>query len=198
MLTKYQVEQLISAGAGEREMQAEIKKDLSIVAEVYASPKDEFIAFSEFPVGEGCVDFVIFTSRSRMKIILVEVKGADFTFSIKSGAVADGINLAAQQVRERFYTIRSNYESFRRNAHLIRRSVEAGNQKYNSLPGPGLIGGCLLVDPNKDIDVSGVVIGGRTRDDYLESKLKAQMGSNANPYISYESWDSWLHKLTRS
>ena len=197
MLSKLQIEQLVFAEANERELQTELKKDLSILAEVYAIPKDEFIAFSEFPVGDGCVDFVIFTSRSRMKIILIEVKGADFTFSTKAGAVAEGINFAAQQLRERFYTILSSYESFRRNAHLIRRSVEAGHQKYNSLPSSGLKGGRLLVDSEKDIDVSGVVIGGRTRDDLLESKLKFQMGSSSNPYIIYESWDSWLRKLTR-
>jgi hypothetical protein len=195
MLSKYEIEQLVSEGAGEQELQAEIKKDLSIMAEVYARPKDEFIAFSEFPIGDGCVDFAIFTSRSRMEIILIEVKGADFSFSNKDGSIAADINFATQQMGARFYSIRSNYESLRRNVHQIRLSVEAGNQRYNSLLSPK---GYLLVDPNKDVNFRGVVIGGRTRDDHLESRLKTQMGLNGSSQIKHESWDSWLRRLTRT
>lgn len=196
MISKYDIEQLVFAGAGEQQLQAEIKRDLSIMAETYAIPNDEFIAFSEFPIGDGCVDFVIFTSRSRMEIILIEVKGADFNFSNRDESVAAPINFAAGQIGDRFYNIRSNYESFRRNVHDIRHSVEAGNQRYNSLIGPK---GRLLVDPHKDVNYRGVVIGGRTRDDRLESKLKTKMEfTAASPRITYESWDSWLAKLTRA
>jgi len=196
MISKHDIELLVRARAGERRLQTELKKDLSILAETYAIPKDEFIAFSEFPIGNGTVDFVIFTSRSRMEIILMEVKGADFNFSNTNGSVAAAINLAAQQLRERFYNILLNYEPFRRNVHDIRHSVEAGNKRYNSLQGPK---GRLLVDPHKDVNYRGVVIGGRTRDDRLESKLKMQMELiAASPRITYESWDSWLGKLTRA
>ena len=195
MVSKAEIQSLVNNEAGERELQAEIKRDLSLIAEVYALPSDEFIAFSEFPVGEGCVDFALFTSRSRMEVILIEVKGADFTFSNADGAVAASINYAAQQMRGRFYHIRSNYEWFRRNVHEIRSSVEAGPHRYNSLLGPK---GSLLVDPHKDVSYRGVVIGGRARDDRLESKLKTEMEFSASPWINFESWDSWLRRLTRA
>lgn len=194
-LSKTEIEHLVLVGAGERELQTELKKDLSLIAEVFAFPQAEFIAFSEFPVGEGNVDFVLFTSRSRMEVVLIEVKGAEFSFSNKDGSIAADINYAAQQIRERFYHIRSNYEFFRRNCYDIRRAVEAGITKYNSLLGPN---GYLHVDPDKDITYRGVIIGGRSRDDHHESKLKSELEFSASPHIRYESWDSWLRKLTRS
>lgn len=66
MLKKTQLLELVTAGAGEREIQRLLKDDLSIFGELYASPKDEYICFSEFPVADGVVDFALFTGRSRM------------------------------------------------------------------------------------------------------------------------------------
>ena len=166
-----------------------------MIAEVFAFPEKEYIAFSEFPLGEGIVDFVLFTSRSRMEIKVIEVKGADFSFSNIDGSLSNKINLAAQQVRQRFRYIHGTYESFRRSVHDLRLSVESGSSVYNSYSGPN---GFLHVDSHKDIGYSGVVIGGRTRDDTLESKLKMDVAWNSKPTVRLESWDSWLKKLMRA
>ena len=72
------MKELIDAGASERELDALIKKDLSLIAEIYSSPDDEYIVFSEFPLGEKRVDFAIFSSRSTMDVTFIEIKGADF------------------------------------------------------------------------------------------------------------------------
>ncbi|MEW6613019.1 MAG: Shedu anti-phage system protein SduA domain-containing protein [Pseudomonadota bacterium] len=183
---------LVSQGASERELQAELKRDLSILgtACAHSAIKDEYIAFSEFPIAHGNVDFVVFTDRSRMDVILIEVKGANFNFLNADGAIASDINLAAQQIRERFYQIQSNYEPFRREVHVIRKAVEGGAQKYNSVLGPK---GYLHVDPEKDIDVRGIVIGGRTKNDLDESRARHQL-EMATPRVIFESWDSWLRK----
>ncbi|GBE19185.1 hypothetical protein BMS3Abin16_01800 [archaeon BMS3Abin16] len=190
------ISQHVSAGASERELRAELKKYLSILGKscAYSSIKDEYIVFSEFPIGHGNVDFVVFTGRSRMEVILIEIKGANFNFVNNNDSIAVDINLAAQQIRERFYVIKSNYEPFRRDVHAIRSSVENGAQKYNSFLGPT---GYLRVDPNKDIDVSGVVIGGRTKEDIQESRIRHQLELNS-PKIQFESWDSWLRKYAES
>lgn len=75
MVSRAEIEELIETGAGEREIQRLLKRDLSIFGEAYAKPDDEYICFAEFPVGDGQVDFVVFTGRSRMDVILIEVKG---------------------------------------------------------------------------------------------------------------------------
>jgi hypothetical protein len=187
-----EIASLVSQGASERELQAEFKRDLSVIGAACAHPaiKNEYIAFSEFPVGHGNVDFVVFTDRSRMDVILIEVKGANFNFINADGAVAADINFAAQQIRERFYQIQSNYEPFRRQVHVIRKAVESGSQKYNSILGSN---GFLHVDPEKDIDIRGIVIGGRTKDDLEESRARHQL-EMATPRATFESWDSWLRK----
>lgn len=183
---------LVAQGASERELQTELKRDLSILGAACAHPaiKREYIAFSEFPIAHGKVDFVVFTDRSRMDVILIEVKGANFNYLNSDGAVAADINYAAQQIRERFYQIQSIYEPFRREVHIIRKAVESGTQKYSSVLGPN---GYLHVDPEKDIDVRGIVIGGRTKSDPDESRVRHQL-EMANPRVMFESWDSWLRK----
>jgi hypothetical protein len=183
---------LITKGATERELQSELKRDLTMIgiACAHSAIKSEYIVFSEFPVGHGNVDFVVFTNRSRMDVILIEVKGADFNFLNTDGIVAADINFACQQIRQRFYQIQSNYEAFRREVHVIRKTVEGGIQKYNSVLGPN---GYLHVDPEKDINVRGIVIGGRTKNDFEESRARHQL-EMAMPRVMFESWDSWLRK----
>ncbi|WP_422126350.1 Shedu anti-phage system protein SduA domain-containing protein [Thioalkalivibrio sulfidiphilus] len=78
MISKTSVDALVQSGSGEQELQRLLKTDLSIFGEAYAKPDDEYICFSEFPLADGFVDFVVFTGRSRMDIILIEVKGAEF------------------------------------------------------------------------------------------------------------------------
>ena len=60
-IPKAQISALIDNGSNEHALQRVLKQDLSLIAEVYASPEDEYICFSEFPVGEGQVDFALFT-----------------------------------------------------------------------------------------------------------------------------------------
>lgn len=183
---------LIHVGATERELQAELKADLSVIAQscVHPAIKDEYIAFSEFPVGTGFVDFVVFTDRSRMDVVLFEIKGADFEFLNADGATSRQIDRAAEQIRDRFDDIERNYEPFRREAYALRKAVEAGETRYNSLLGPK---GYLNVDPEKDIDVWGIIIGGRTREDYAESRARHKLEKYTNR-VRFESWDSWLRK----
>jgi hypothetical protein len=191
-LTLSNIACLVTQGASERALQAEFKRDLSILGEVYTPSviKGEYIVFSEFPIIHGSVDFVVFTDRSRMDVILIEVKGANFNFLNADGSVAADINFAAQQIRERFYKIQSCYEPFRREVHAIRKAVENGTKKYNSVLGAN---GYLHVDPEKDIDVRGIVIGGRTTNDSDESRVRHQL-EMATPRTMFESWDSWLRK----
>ena len=87
MIRKSELQQLILAGASERQIQSLLKKDLSMLAEVYAHPSYDYICFSEFPVNNGCVDFAIFTGVSWMTVILIEVKGADFNIVNQSGTL---------------------------------------------------------------------------------------------------------------
>lgn len=182
---------LVAQGASERALQAEFRRNLAALGAAWAIPANEYIVFSDFPVGNGIVDFAIFTCRSKMHVILVEIKGANFDFVNARGAVAADINLAAQQIRERFHQIQSSYEPFRRQAHVIRGEVEKGKRRYGSVMGPN---GYLHVDPEKDIYVRGAVIGGRTRDDYEESRIRHQL-TLATPHTSFDSWTSWLRRI---
>jgi hypothetical protein len=79
-------------------------------------------------------------------------------------------------------------------AHRIRDQAERGERIHHAFVGPR---GKLLVDPNKDVNVQYVIIGGRTRDDQLESQLRHEFELSFNPQIKLESWDSWVRKLRR-
>ena len=186
----------IEAGAGERELQRILKCDLSLIAEIYADPDDEYICFSEFPVGDGFVDFAIFTGRSRMDVILIEIKGADFNlingnsyenFSSKA-------NEAIQQIRTRIGFAYRNMEEFRKEVHKIRLQAEAGKSIYGAFVGPY---SKLEVDPNKDINIRSIVIAGRTKDDLEESRLRHDYEWVMKPSVKIETWDSWIKKLRR-
>jgi Domain of unknown function (DUF4263) len=196
MLSRRRITKAIVRGADERELQALLKKDLSIVAEVYAFPDEEYISFSEFPVGPGVVDFAVFSGRSVMDVTLIEVKGANFSLVNKTGYknFAAKANEAAQQLKTRLGYIARNYEEFRTFAHAIRKKVEEGSPCYNSLTGPMRD---LEVDPNKDIDVRYVVIAGRTANDLAESRVRREFEMSFNPRIKMESWDTWVRKLRR-
>ncbi|WP_133179833.1 Shedu anti-phage system protein SduA domain-containing protein [Shewanella decolorationis] len=188
------ISDLVLKNASEREIQKVFKEDLSLIGSTCA-PKvisDEYIAFSEFPIGRGKADFVVFTDRSRMYVFLVEIKGANFSFVNNNRRIANEISAAAQQIRDRISQIQKSYETYRREFHAIRRSVEEGNTLYNSFLGPN---GYLNVDPEKDIKVRGLVIGGRTRNDHEESNLRNQLEEDSLK-INFESWDSWLRKVT--
>lgn len=186
------LEELVLGGSAEREIQAFLKDNLDLIAQYVSQPSDEYIAFSEFPFGQGSCDFVVFTDRSRMSVVAIEIKGADFSFSTSTGSISAEVYLAAQQVRDRFAHIESNREVFRRSVHEMRDKVESGISMHNSKLGPK---GKLLVDPLKDITWKGVVIGGVVRDDEHESKERTKLELNASPHIKYESWASFLRKM---
>jgi hypothetical protein len=195
-ITKASVVALVESGSSERELQALLKKDLSIFGEIYAHPHEEYIAFSEFPVGDGFVDFAIFTGRSRMDVVLIEIKGADFYLanSDSYGKFASKIEEGAHQIRTRLGVFTRTYQEFRSHVHEVRARAESGSAVHNAFIGPE---SPLRVDANKDVNVRYVVIGGRTRDDLHESRMRDDYERSFNPTIKLESWDSWLRKLRR-
>lgn len=71
------VREFLQTNPSESKLSEFIKQDMSLFAECLAFPSEEYICFSEFPVGEGRVDFALFTGRSRMDVYLIEIKGAD-------------------------------------------------------------------------------------------------------------------------
>ncbi len=188
---------IIESGAGERELQRLLKSDLSLVAEAFAHPEDEYICFSEFPVGAGFVDFVVFSGRSRMDVTLIEIKGADFPIVNTSGYrnLAAKLNEGAQQIRDRLAYVYREYATFRSRVHEILQQVESGICVSNSFVSPIRR---LEVDPNKDIHVHYVVIAGRTTNDLEESKVRHAFEISFNPRIRLESWDTWARKLRRA
>jgi hypothetical protein len=196
MLSKQELSRVVDSGAGEAELHRLLKNDLSIFSEVYADSGDEYICFSEFPVESGFVDFAIFSGRSRMDVILIEIKGADFhlttTGSYKN--FASKTNEAIQQIRTRVGIAYRNMEKFRRDVHMIRQRVEAGETLHGSFVGPYAR---LEVDPNKDINVRCVVIAGRTRDDLEESRQRHDFEWSVKPPVKVETWDTFLRKLRR-
>ncbi|WP_176548934.1 Shedu anti-phage system protein SduA domain-containing protein [Bacillus cereus] len=195
------LEDLVNNRANEQDLQRELKKDLYLLAKPYASStqRDEYICFSELPVGTtGEVDFAVFTGRSSMDIYLIEVKGADFNLvknPTEKGATFNAKFLEGidQIIRRRQYAL-SNDLLYRKEVHDLRELVQAGTQKYNSLL-------CnqkyLEVDRTKPINVYGVVIGGRHNPEIKhieDEKRKAWRDAIGFP-ILLESWDSWLKKV---
>lgn len=55
-----QLQGLIEDGAGEKDLQRLIQSDLSLLGEMYAQPDEEYLAFAEFPLDEGRIDFALF------------------------------------------------------------------------------------------------------------------------------------------
>ena len=198
MIKKSDLLLLIEENAAEQKLLKLLKTDLSIFAEEYAHPTEEYICFSEFPIGNvGNVDFALFSGRSQMCVTLIEVKGADFQLlTNRSGykTFSSKIDIAQKQILEKNGYIYRNYEMFRKEMHKIRRKVERGEHCYNSLLGPQ---GRLYVDPEKDITIRYVVIGGRTVNDLEESGKRHDFEHITNPPIHLETWDSWLRKLSR-
>ncbi|OAB42336.1 Shedu immune nuclease family protein [Paenibacillus antarcticus] len=196
MINKESIFNLIQKGTKELDILKLLKTDLSVFGEVYANPKEEYICFSEFPVSDGFVDFVLFTGRSRMDVYLIEVKGANFNLVNQGGyeSFSRKIEEAAGQLRRRLGDIYDDYEGFRKEVHKVRSKVESGHTLYNSFMGPE---GHLEVDPNKKISIYTVLIAGRTVDDLKESRKRHEYEVSFTPSIKLESWDTFLRKLKR-
>jgi D-ribose pyranose/furanose isomerase RbsD len=60
------------------------------------------------------------------------------------------------------------YEAFRQYCHQVRIKVESGELIYNSSMGSKRY---LNVDKDKEIKIHGVIIDGKIRDHFYESKL---------------------------
>lgn len=131
-----------------------------------------------------------------MEVTLIEIKGANYnlinanSYENFSAKTTDAI----KQINSRIGYIHRNYKDFKKFVHEIRISIESGNPKFNSFVGSK---GNLGVDPNKDIILSTVVIGGRSKDDLKESKLRHNHEMRQSPPIRIESWDSWIKKSRR-
>ena len=196
MISKASVEALVQSGSGEQELQRLLKADLSIFGEAYAKPDDEYICFSEFPLVDGVVDFVVFTGRSRMDVILVEVKGAEFNLLNTNHykAFNHKITEAVAQISQRLGVIFRDLNGFREKAHAVRQRAEFGEKVHNAFLGPR---SKLGVDPEKDINIRCVVVGGRTQNDLEESVKRQDYEAHTTPAVRIESWDTWLRRLHR-
>lgn len=196
-ISKEQLKEFINSGAKERELSELIKKDLSLISEIHSYlPHDEYIVFSELPIGDDIVDFAIFSGRSTMKVTFIEIKGADF--NLKKRGHYDSFNAkieeAHSQIRKHRQYISNNYELFRREMHRIRLKAELGEKVYNAFLSPKRE---LLVDPNKNIRIRYIIIAGRTpEDDIEESNLRYQFGESDRD-VTLFSWDSWMRRLKR-
>lgn len=190
------VRRMLASKPNEAKMSAFIKQDLSLMAENYAHPEEEYICFSEFPVGDGRVDFVVFTGRSRMSVYLIEIKGADKLLRRKNhyGAFKAAAQEGQEQLQQRAEWCQSNYEKFRKFTYKILAEVGRGNRPYHAFVGPRYR---LNVDPNKDIHLFYVLIAGRTGDDIADSHKRHIVETSSKINLQTETWDSWLNKLTR-
>lgn len=197
MVSKASVDALVQAGAGEQELVRLLKSDLSLFGEAYAQPHDEYICFSEYPLADGSIDFVVLSGRSRMDIILVEVKGADFNLVNANhyAAFNHKITEAITQIQGRLGVIYRDLDVFRNDAHGLRIRAERGEKLYNAFLGPRHE---LQVSPEKDINVRCVVVGGRTINDLQESRKRQDHETRSTPPIRIESWDTWLRRLQRT
>lgn len=186
---------LVEKGASEQELAKLLKRDLSLLADAFAFPEEEYIVFAEFLIGTGRVDFAVFSGRSWMKVTLIEIKGADFPLVTQSGycKLSSRIEVARSQLQQRQIVLLKQYELFRRQFHALRERVQQGERPYQALLGPA---GRLEVDPNKEVEVYYAVIGGRTVEDLRESEIR-YVSEIPTPKIHIESWDTFLRKLRR-
>ena len=198
-IPKEELVSFIERNPTESEIHKLLESDLSIFGDYFSSPDESYIVFSEFPLKHegynGFVDFVVFTSTSRMEVILIEIKGANYNL-ITKGSYANfssKTNEAVQQLRSRTFCVHENYQYFRKQFHKVRKKAEAGKDIYRAFVGPIE----LHVDPKKDVIIQRICIGGRSVDDIKESRLRHEYEQGQFPPIRIESWDSFLNKLDR-
>lgn len=195
--SRAELQSLIDAQATEQALSAFLKEDPSLLAEQYADPSEEYICFSEFPVGDtGRVDFALFTGRSRMDVYLIELKDGKHALrrSNHYGSFRASVQEGRDQLISRADWVEHHYGEFRQFVHQVRQSVEAGQRPYRAFPGPRYQ---LQVDPEKDIKLHLVFIGGRTSQDLEDSQARHREDQASRFHLETETWDSWLRKLTR-
>lgn len=171
---------------------------MSFLSDWLQSPADEYICLSELPIGNGKVDFVVLTSRSRMLVYLIEIKGANFNIINKNHYKDMNVNIhnAVKQISNHIKYIDENYEVFRKYIHNIRQEVIDGKYKPNHLLGPK---GYLEVDPDKDISIATIVIGEKTVNDHFESSERTKFEKGYNSYsLKVCSWNSFLNRIDKN
>ena len=189
--------ELLDRNPTEQALAAFLKEDPSFFAEQYANPAEEYLCFSELPIGDtGRVDFALFTGRSRMDVYLIELKDGKRPIRRKNhyGAFRAFLEEGREQLFSRVAWIEHHYERFCRFAHLLRQEVEDGKRPYRAFPGPKLR---LQADPEKDIKLHLVLIGGRTSHDLEDSRLRHREDHSSRFDLQTETWDSWAGKLER-
>ena len=184
---------LINQNANEQKFLKLIKKDLSFLADVFAQPVDEYICLSEYHICEKIVDFIVLTSRSRMEVCLIEVKGADFNICKKNhyGGMTSHIHAAEKQLLQHELYIQQNYITFIKKIHSTKHDVVTGAYSANYLLGPK---GNLFVDPEKDIKLRKIIIGGKESNDYRDSH-ECSMFEQDHKNLSIYSWESFLRRV---
>lgn len=197
MISKSSLIELVNKNAKEIDFLKLLKKDLSVFAEIYASPFDNYICFAEFPLNGGYVDFVLFTGTSRMDVFLIEIKGAEFNILNKGSYEKFNakIDRAIVQITDRLGYIHRNNLEFRDNVHMIRERVISGESLFNSFIGPDKT---TRVDKNKDINIHNIIIGGLTIDDIKESYKRQNFEHTFTLPIKLESWETFIRKLRRN
>lgn len=196
--TRAELTALLDARPTEQALAAFLKEDPSLLAERYARPADEYICFSEFPVGDtGRVDFALLTGRSRMDVYLIELKGGKHALRRTDhyGSFRAAVQEGRDQLIRRASWVERHYGEFCRFVHQVRRAVEAGQRPYRAFPGPKHR---LLVDPEKDIKLHLILIGGRTSRELEDSQARHREDQAARFHMETETWDSWIRKLTRA
>lgn len=185
-----QLQSLVQACSGERALQSFFKEHPDLLGKSCSFRPEwgEYIVFSEYPTLDGRVDFVVMSDRSRLAIVFIELKGADFSFLTEKGTINAHINEAAQQIRSRYAAVEESYHTFRSRFHQHRREAEAGSPKFGAFVGHAKR---LQVDPEKDIYLRGIVIGGHGGDKYKISKERHRLERESRR-ITFETWDSWL------
>lgn len=191
------IKDFLNTSPSERQLSVFLKEDMSLLAEVYAKPSEEYICFAEFPVGNGRVDFAVFTGRSRMDVYLIEIKGAQKSLRKKNhyGDFRAEIQEGRSQLIERKNWCEQNYIDYKRFVHLILDDIIQRNTRpYHAFLGPIYK---LEVDAQKDVDFHYILIAGRTSEDLTDSKKRHQADAATNFHIQTETWDSWINKLIR-
>ena len=113
---------LLSYSPEENKLNKFLREDLSLIAECYANPSEEYICFAEFPVGEHRADFALFTGRSRMNVYLIEIKGADKENHY--GEFKSSIQEGVGQLKKHSDWCNKNYETFRTFTYNVLEEVK--------------------------------------------------------------------------
>ena len=194
--SKSELQALLAKNPTERELAEFLKDDLSLIGEFYAHSQEEYVCFREFPVGNGRVDFAVFTGRSRMSVYLIEIKGAKRGIFRKNHykAFASFAEEGRNQLNERANWIKEHYEIYRKFVHGVLKEVKKGGKPYGAFRGPDYK---LGVDPNKDVKFFYILIAGRTTDELADSHGRHVADSYSVLDIQTETWDSWCNKLMR-